>query len=82
VYTKVEGNLKMTINEASEKFIDKYILMKMDSKKLSDNNGTVLFVGNNRRELFSMQVNEDIENGIVIEGLNLQRSIGGVVVGG
>ena len=82
MYTKVEGNLKMTINEASEKFIDKYILMKMDSKKLSDNNGTVLFVGNNRRELFSMQVNEDIENGIVIEGLNLQRSIGGVVVGG
>ena len=37
MYRKIEPPLRITANEASERYPDEFILMQMDSRKLSDN---------------------------------------------
>ena len=82
MYRKIEPALRMTRNEASERFPDNFIVMQMDSMDLSDDVGTVLYVGDNRRELYAviMSLNQPFCG--ICEGLNHRRSLGGVVVGG
>ena len=45
MYRKIEPALRMTINEASACYPDEFIIMQMDSMDLSDDVGTVLYVG-------------------------------------
>ena len=82
MYNVIEPALRMTSNEAAERYPDYYILVRMDSMSPSDDMGTVLYVGDDRRELFSLIMKlEDPTNCGVSEGINLQRSLGGVVIG-
>ena len=82
MYRRIEPVRRMTTNEASEQYPDYYIIMRMESTSMSDEIGDVLYVGDNKRELFSivMNLNDHAVCG-VIEGLNHRRSLGGVVVG-
>jgi hypothetical protein len=84
MYKEVEGHPRMTDNEAAERYPDSYIVMRMDSMKLSTHMmGTVFYVGDNRSELYSVMRQMDDSNMCGIsEGLHLRRSLGGVVVGG
>ena len=72
----------MTANEASMKYPDEFILMKMDSMNPSDDMGTILYIGDDGDELFSLttKFNDPSLCGVV-EGLNHLRSLGGIVVG-
>ena len=81
MYRKIEPPLRMTANEASERYPDEFIVMQMDSRKLSDDVGTVLYVGNNQREMISLMVNLNEPFCGITEGLNHRRSLGGVVAG-
>ena len=82
MYQPVEGNPRMTRNEAMERYPDDYILMQKDSDgDMRDPMGTVLYIGDDGDELFSVQVKLPVRGGVVCEGINIQRySIGGVVV--
>ena len=82
MYKKIEPPLRMTANEASERYPDSFIVMQMDSMDLSDDVGTVLYVGDNRRELYALIVSLNQPFCGVHEGFNHRRSLGGVVVGG
>jgi hypothetical protein len=83
MYKEVEGNQRMSSNEAAERYPDSYIIMRMDSMDISNQMGTVLYVGDKQREIFSVLVNlKDSNLCGVSEGMNLRRSLGGVVVGG
>ena len=82
MYRKIEPPLRMTANEASERYPDSFIFMQMDSMDLSDDVGTVLYVGDDRRELYRLIISLNKPFCGVHEGLNHQRSLGGVVVGG
>ena len=83
MYKKIEPTLRMTRNEASEHYPDSYIVMQMDSMKLSDDVGTVLYVGDNERELYRLIISLNQPYCGVLEGINLMRNcLGGVVVGG
>ena len=83
MYKKIEPPLRMTGNEASEHFPDNLIAMQMDSMKLSDEVGTVLFVGDNESELYRLIKSLNQPYCGVREGINLMRNcLGGVVVGG
>ena len=80
MFEKVD-NLRMTDIEASERYPNCYIAMRKDSR--SSGMGTVLYVGDDQGELFQLVLR--LENPAfcgVLEGLNLRRSLGGVVVGG
>jgi hypothetical protein len=81
---KKTNNLRMTDIEASQKYPNSYIVMDMDSREISVNQtGTVLFVGDSHGELMKLIMESDsIKNGGVIEGLNLQNSLGGIVASG
>ena len=82
MYKKVEPVVRMTSNEAAEHYPDCYIVFRRDSMNPSNNMGAVLYVGDDRRELFSLVTKlSDPTNCGVSEGINLQRSLGGVVVG-
>jgi len=82
MYKKIESASRMTKNEATERYPDSYILIRMDSMSLSNDMGTILYVGDDGDELFSLAMKlDDPTNCGVSEGLNLQRSLGGVVVG-
>jgi hypothetical protein len=82
MYKKIEPALRMTSNEASMRYPDSYILMRWDSMNPSDDMGTVLFVGDDNGELFSLVMKlEDPTNCGVAEGLNHRRSLGRVVIG-
>ena len=82
MYQPVEGNPRMTRNEAMERYPEHYILMQKDNDgDLRDPMGTVLYVGDDGDELFTLQVKLPVIRGIVYEGINIQRySLGGVVV--
>jgi hypothetical protein len=83
MYRKIEPALRMTANEASSRYPDEFIIMQMDSMDLSDDVGTVLYVGDNRRELYALVVSLNQPLCGVVEGLNYYRNdLGGVVVGG
>jgi hypothetical protein len=87
VYHKVEDNLRMTENEASERYPNEYVLMRPDSRR--SNTGAVLYVGDSYNELFSLMckmedtlgVDDGVLLGVVVEGLQHRYSLGGVVVG-
>ena len=82
MYRKVEPALRMTANEASERYPDSYIMMRMDSMDPSNDMGTVLYLGDDGDELFSLVMKLDDPSLCgVAEGLNHQRSLGGIVVG-
>ena len=81
MYKKIEPPLRMTSNEASEAYPDSFIIMQMDSYKLSDDVGTVLYVGDNQREIFSLVVKLNKPYCGVVQGLNHICTLGGVVVG-
>ena len=82
MYRKIEPPMRMARHEASERYPDSFIIMQMDSMDLSDDVGAVLYVGDNQREMFALVVSLNQSFCGVIEGLNHQRSLGGVVVGG
>ena len=82
MYRKIEGSLCMTRNEACLKYPDSYILMQKDNNDVFDQMGLVLYVGDDFDELFALQVDLPVPMGVVIEGLNHRRSLGGIVVGG
>ena len=81
MYRRVDDNQRMTTHEASERYPDNYILMQMDDRELFNPTGIVLYVGDNGDELFSVQVRSSVPLGLVVEGLNHQRSMGGIAVG-
>ena len=81
MFQRVEENQRMTMHEASERYPDKYVLMQMDDRELFNPSGTVLCIGDNGDELFSVQVKWNVPLGLVVEGLNHQRSMGGIAVG-
>jgi len=83
MYKKIEPALRMTANEASAQYPDDFIIMQMDSMDLSDDVGTVLYVGDNQRELYALVVSLNLPFSGVVDGLNYYRNcLGGVVVGG
>ena len=73
-------NERMTYNEASKKYPDSYIIMQMDD--MVRDMGTVLFVFDTRSEAYDKLAELDDMNLCgIFEGLHLQRSLGGIVVG-
>ena len=83
MYKKIEPALRMTRNDASARYPDEFIIMQMDSMDLSDDVGTVLYVGDNREELYPVITSLNLNYCGVVAGLNYYRnSLGGVVVGG
>ena len=83
MYRKAEGTPHMTMHEAFARYPDNYILMQMDENIMLNPTGTILYIGDDDDELFSLQVNQPIPRGIVFEGSNLQlrHSLGGIVIG-
>ena len=81
MYRKVEDTPHMTMHEASERYPDNFILMQMDNRDIYDPAGIVLYLGDNYNELFSLMMKFDVPLGLVVEGLNHQRSLGGIAVG-
>jgi len=80
MYERVD-NVRITDIEASVLYPDMYYAMRMDDR--TGQMGTLLFIGDNQSELFRLVLNlDDPSNCGVHEGLNLRRSLGGVVVGG
>ena len=80
MYQKVGNNQRMTDIEASVHYPDSYILVRWES--MDSETGTVLYVGDGIGELMSLVTDQNDQFYGVVEGLNLQRSLGGVVVGG
>lgn len=82
MYKKIEESQKMTANEASELFPDYHILMQNEKPYLLSPMGTVLYIGDDHDELFSLQIDLPVPHGVVFEGVNLQRrySLGGIVI--
>ena len=81
MYKKIEPALRMTANEASSRYPDDFIIMQMDSMDLSDDVGTVLYIGDNRKELYSVIASLNQNYCGIVEGLNHYRNcLGGVVV--
>ena len=79
MYQKIEGNLRMTDNDAAEKYADSYIIMQMDS--MTSDMGTVLYVGDNQREIISLLMSFDAPYCGVVDGMNHRRSLGGLFEG-
>ena len=80
MYRRVDEYQRMTNNEASENYPDNYIAVQRGS--MDSDTGTVLYVGDNIGELITLIVERNEPFCGIVEGLNLQRSLGGVVVGG
>jgi hypothetical protein len=81
MHKKIDPPLRMTTNDAMEKFPRDYILMQIDSYDMPDYMGTVLFTGDSMDELYDVKRTLNRENCCVIEGSKLQSSLGRVVVG-
>ena len=80
MYKRVEENKCMTDIEASVLYPDNYIIVCRDS--FNSKIGTALYIGDNMGELISLVMTLDESFYGIIEGLNLRRSLGGIVVGG
>jgi len=78
MYTRVEGNLRLTRNQASLRYPDNYILIQKENTDLLDPAGVVMFIGDDFDELFALQVDLPVPMGVVYEGVNLQNSLGGI----
>ena len=82
MYRKIEEELKISTNEASEMFPDSYILMRLESDDTLNRVGTALYIGDTHRELLPVRkALEDRTLCTIVEGLNHRRSLGGVIVG-
>ena len=74
------NNLRMTQIEASERYPNRYIAMRLDN--MFSEMGEVLYIGDNQSELLRLILDLDDPTYCgVHEGLDIQRSLGGVVVG-
>ena len=82
MYQRVENYLHMSRDEASRRYPDSYLLMQRDNRDIFEPAGVILFIGDDYDELFSIMIESDIPLGVVVEGANHRRSLGGVVVGG
>ncbi|MCL1884658.1 MAG: hypothetical protein FWF81_13015 [Defluviitaleaceae bacterium] len=84
MYKKIENSPRMTRNQVSEEYPDKYILMQRDNRDTFDPTGVALYVGDNYDELFSLQVDLPVRLGVVIEGINISSrlTLGDLVVNG
>ena len=80
MYQRIEDIQRMTDNEASVRYPDSYILVRWDS--MNSEMGTILYVGDNMGELISLAMTQNEPYCGIVEGLNLRRSLGGIVVGG
>ena len=80
MYQKIDNYQCMTDNDASVHYVDNYILVRRDN--MHSEMGTVLYIGDNMDELLSLRLSLNEPFCGIVEGLNLQRSLGGVVVGG
>jgi hypothetical protein len=80
MYRKIDGPKHMTVNEASERYPDDFVLMQLNSRCLSDPTGVVLYVGSDADELFELQIKQNIPQGLVVDGINNQQSLGGIVI--
>ena len=81
MYKKIDPPLRMTKNEASARYPDSYIVMQMDSMKLSDDVGYVHYIGDNEKELYPLIRSLNLPFCGISEGLNLRSSFGGIIVG-
>jgi hypothetical protein len=81
MHKKIDPPLRMTANEASEKYPRSYILMQMDDYNPSNDMGTVLYVGDDLDELYDLLGALNLENTGIVDGLIHQNSLGGIVVG-
>ena len=81
MYKEVNGNLRMTVNEASTSYPNSIVLMKMESRDSLNPIGTILFEGDCYNELFELQVKLNIPYGLVVEGINRQQNLGGLFFG-
>jgi len=80
MYRKID-NQRMLDIEASARYPDSFIIMSKDN--MNTQMGTVLYVGDNEKELLDLLFkDDDMANCGIIEGLNHQKCIGGVVVNG
>ena len=80
MYQRVDDEQRMTDIEASECYPDSYILIRRDS--MYGEIGIILYIGDNMGELLSLSMTLDEPICGIVEGLNHQRSLGGIVVGG
>ena len=76
----IELSQRMTDMEASVQYPDNYIIMGMEG--MNSAYGRALYVGDSFEEAMSqlMKIKEPYCG--IVEGLNHQRSIGGIVIGG
>ena len=85
MHRKIDPPLRMSGIVASEMHPDMYILMRADDRNPCISSiGTVLFVGDDGDELYSLIKHFDDPNNCgVFEGVNLMRriSLGGIAVG-
>ena len=81
MYSKILDSQRMTDVEASELYPDSYIIMSMDD--MFGQVGTVLYVGDDEDEIYSLLMTLQEPFCGVIEGLNHRRNcLGGVVICG
>ena len=83
MYRKIEPPLGITMHEAQERYADSFMVFRMDSRKAVDDVGSLLYVGDNRREIYSIaaKLSHNMLFCGTIEGLDHQRScLGGVVI--
>jgi len=82
MYRRIDSPKRMTSNEAAEEYPDNFILFQMDNTSVSDTMGSVLYVGDNQSEMYTLASKIDAPLSGVIEGLNFHRnSLGGIVFG-
>ena len=82
MFMKVENKPRMTMHEAAERYPDNYVLMQRDNADMYDPEGHILYLGESFDELFDLQVDLPVPLGLVVEGLNHQRDLGGIVISG
>ena len=80
MYLRIDDEHRMTDNEISEHYPDKFIIVRRDS--MNSEVGTVLYIGDNMGELISLSMTLSAPYCGIVEGLNFRRSLGGVVIGG
>lgn len=81
MYRKIEPAIRMTANEASSRYPDEFVIMYMGRPSLTDDVGDVLYVGDNREELYPLLTSLNLNYSGIVTGLNHYRNcLGGVVV--
>ena len=78
---KIDEVLRMTDSEAVRRYPDNYLIMRMDN--MEDDIGTILYIGDTEEELLNLFGQDElIDTSLcgILEGVNRQCTIGGVVV--